>query len=301
METTKVILEKDQKTPQTSNAASKEVSKEIPEDLFEEELTPICELNKEASKLSFTPLPINENRPKNYSTYIATNLKEISKLSGLNFQKAIEDPDLAKTISIDFTQFKKKIVLLDMDETLIHADFMESFDPNEYDQIVHFEVDEQDFQVGIFIRNGVQQFLQEISQKFSIGIFTAACKEYADAVLDILDPERKFIEFSLYRNSCLNVSGSNIKDLRILKGLSLKDVVLVDNNICSFSNQLDNGILVSSFYTQRDDADLYQVMHYLLNYIYDSDDVRVVNSQFFKFTEIMESFTPQKIQCCCEC
>jgi CTD small phosphatase-like protein 2 len=254
------------------------------------------EFNKEASNFPFYPLNISENFPENYSNYISTNLREISKLSELNFSQIVKDPSLCETLSCDLSCQKKKIVLLDLDETLIHADFDEEFDLSEYDQIIHFISQGKKISVGILIRNGVFEFLEEISKMFCIGIFTASCQEYADAILDFLDPKRKYIQFSLYRNSCLNVNGINIKDLRIL-GLSLENVVIVDNNLCSFANQLENGILVSSFYNNKNDSDLFQVMNYLINFIFTSNDVRIVNEKFFNFKEIMNTNKPQKMKC----
>lgn len=242
------------------------------------------------SNIPFNPLGISENFPENYHKYISTNLKEISKLSEINFTDIINEN--VSSIKLNLSNINKKIVLLDLDETLIHSDFEEEY--SNYDKIIEFESDGYLYNVGIFVRNGVHEFLEEISKYFLIGVFTASCKEYANAILDYLDKDRKYIKFSLYRNSCLNVNGNNIKDLRILN-LNLKNVVIVDNNLCSFANQLENGILVSSFYNNKNDSDLFQVMNYLIHFIFTSNDVRIVNERFFNFKEIMNTHLPQKI------
>ncbi len=59
--------------------------------------------------------------------------------------------------------------MLDMDETLIH------YYENNGD--------------GAFrVRPGCQQFLKEMSELYEVGIFTAAMQDYADWVLDSIDP-----------------------------------------------------------------------------------------------------------------
>jgi hypothetical protein len=56
----------------------------------------------------------------------------------------------------------------------------------------------------------------------------------------------------------------------------------------SFTNQLSNGILINSFYYDKNDSDLYSVMGYLLTYIAPADDVRKINEMFFNFNEILK-------------
>lgn len=66
-------------------------------------------------------------------------------------------------------------------------------------------------------------------------VFTASHQSYADVVLDYLDPKRELIEHRLYRDSCMvTEEGVYIKDLRIIKNRSLKEMVIVDNAVYSF-------------------------------------------------------------------
>jgi len=53
-------------------------------------------------------------------------------------------------------------------------------------------------------------------------IFTASHRAYADVVLDILDPEHKYIDFRMYREHCIqSPEGIYIKDLRVIENRSL--------------------------------------------------------------------------------
>ena len=146
------------------------------------------------------------------------------------------------------------------------------------------------YKVGIFLRHKVKEFLQEISKYFDIGIFTASLPEYADAAINYLDPEEKIIKFRLYRNHCVNVGGLiKVKDLNILGDICLDKIVLLDNNIYSFANQLSNGILINSFFGDKNDDELSNVTKYLIEYIFPSADIRKVNEQFFGFETILNA------------
>ena len=63
---------------------------------------------------------------------------------------------------------------------------------------------------------------------------------------------------------------------------------MLDNNIYSFSAQLNNGILINSFYNDKNDNELSNVLNYLNNYILPAEDVRKINEQFFGFKKIID-------------
>lgn len=286
----------------------------------------------ETSKLNFNPITINENIPGNYDNYVGIALSHIAKMKNINFNYILDSSIMKESFLNErierISNNNKKILLLDLDETLIHADFKEEFlNSNEkYDEIITFysvdeslstleesNKDEDDTEsnitddeskdenekeneninkVGIFLRPGVRNFLEEVSKHFEVGIFTASVPEYADAAINYLDPENKFIKFRLYRNSCINVGDLvRVKNLRILKNIPLKDIVLVDNNMYSFAPQLDNGILINSFFCDKKDDELENVLSYLIEFILPAEDVRKVNGEFFGFKRIVEDMS----------
>ena len=287
------------------------------------------------SSLDFIPLPITENIAGNYDKYLRISLFHIHQLKKYFLNTNPKSDELRekyfgkifeKNISRD-----KKILLLDLDETLIHADFLEDSIDNEiinenqnnkYDTIISFYTEEPSNnnnhtndnnnndtnttddeskddssekvlnKVGIFIRPKVKEFLEEISKLFEIGIFTASIPEYADAVINYLDPDERYIKFRLYRNDCVIIGDLlRVKDLSIFGEENLNRIVLLDNNIYSFPKQLSNGILVNSFFCDKKDDELSNVRKYLIEYIFPCDDVRKINEQFFGFKTILENFT----------
>jgi CTD small phosphatase-like protein 2 len=281
------------------------------------------EFKKQTLSIEFNPLGSRENYPGNYDNYIQTSLTHISQLRKIRFDYALSNkkiyegvPDYTNKIKPD-----KKILLIDLDETLIHSDFnLEYLNDKKvkYDTIIKFKDTESDFEenyedyydmrrkklkhelfneekeykVGVFIRKGAKEFLTEVSKYFVVGIFTASVKAYADAVIDYLDPNKNLIQFRLYRNNCINVNDKIfVKDLRIIKGIDIKDIILLDNSIYSFSSQINNGILVNSFFNDKNDIELYNVLGYLLNFLVKAEDVRVVNEQFFNFDKIINDLS----------
>ena len=282
------------------------------------------EFQKQIANIEFNPLGSRENYPGNYDNYLMIALSHISQLKKIRFDYALSDKKLYQGVP-DYTnklEPGKKMLLIDLDETLIHSDFnleyindkrikydaiikfketQEEFEENSedyYDKIrkkfdIPFLNEEREYKVGIFVRKGAKEFLTEVSKYFEVGIFTASVKEYADAVIDFLDPNKNLIKFRLYRNNCINVNDRIfVKDLRIIKGVDITDIILLDNSIYSFSAQLNNGILVNSFYNDKNDIELYNVLGYLLNYIVKAEDVRIINEQFFNFEKIINDLGP---------
>ena len=138
--------------------------------------------------------------------------------------------------------------------------------------------------------------MEEVSKYFEVGIFTAGIPEYADAVINYLDPDNKYIKLRLYRNNCINVGDLiRVKDLSILKNINIKNIVLVDNNMYSFIPQMNNGILINSFYGDKEDEELNNVLRYLIDYIFPADDIRKINEQFFGFKTLMNEITKKLI------
>jgi len=72
-----------------------------------------------------------------------------------------------------------------------------------------------------------------------------------------------------------------IKDLRIFKNRSMKDMIIVDNAVYSFGSQLSNGIPITPFKDDKEDREFLFLMNYLEN-IKDLDDLRVANRELFR-------------------
>jgi len=75
-----------------------------------------------------------------------------------------------------------------------------------------------------------------MSKHFEIGVWTASTTGYALAVVNLLDPERKYLEFIMDRRNCLKTAQNLfIKDLRLISNRKLENMILIDNGVYSFA------------------------------------------------------------------
>ena len=284
------------------------------------------------------------NTAGNYQNYVINSLTSI-----LDIKKQIKDIKLTQNNDTKYKQNKnqkqkEKILVLDIDETLLYADFQERFKAlGIYDCILNFdkpltpeeenklkleqhllkkinqlkninlenkELEGKDVikeikqmnstqindnvnvklpkvKVGVILRPGVKEFLFRLSLNYEISIYTASHYNYAKAVADYLDPKHQIFNQIFSRNDCLNLDNQiYIKNLDIFP--SIKKVILLDNSMYSFMNHISNGILINSFFGDKKDNELMNVLKYLEERVLNAEDVRHVNAKFFYFQEIMD-------------
>jgi len=86
------------------------------------------------------------------------------------------------------------------------------------------------------VRPFAVELLKALSTDFEIVVFTASHSSYAKAVLDYLDPHKRYIHHRFFRDHCIiTPQGVYIKDLRIFADRSLSEMVLIDNAAYSFA------------------------------------------------------------------
>lgn len=89
--------------------------------------------------------------------------------------------------------------------------------------------------------------LIELKQIYQIIAFTASEQQYADAILDFLDPDASIFEARLYRHNCVMTPFGYVKDLRIFDR-DLSKVLMIDNSCLSFAFNVNNGVPILPFY-----------------------------------------------------
>lgn len=231
---------------------------------------------------------ISANYVENYDNYVVNNLIIISYLEKI-LPKDVKPPKLNNEQIDAIRSFDrtKKTLFLDLDETLIHSDTMGQFD--KHDAVIKLILDENEIEFGLLIRPFCKEFLEFASKNFNVILFTAGHKIYAEAIINHLDPKKEFFHLRLYRDSCIEFKNFFIKDLSILPTFGLKDLIIVDNCLFSFSRSLTNGILISTYYNEENDSELSNLMGYLENNVVDCKDIRSINENVFKF-ESTKSF-----------
>ena len=239
---------------------------------------------------------------------VAESLKEFIELdydSIFNSKNRDNVKYLYYTTPMEIDDLPKKLLLIDLDETLIHSEFRtkeyyktlklftkiskcltKTFSYSDGNYVYYIEV---------YFRPHLKEFLDEVSKYFDLAIFTAASKGYADTILDFIDPNNELFQFRLYRDACIPIQQKlYIKDLRIIKDYDPMNVLLMDNSLYSFMNQPSNGMLVNSFYTNHKDTQLISAKNFLINHILPCDDIREECEKWYHFTNLFYKGTSKE-------
>ena len=174
-------------------------------------------------------------------------------------------------------------LVLDLDETLVHCSIEPVASP---DFIFPVSYDGSEFRVHAYKRPYLRWFLKRVAAMFEVVLFTASLPQYAEGLMNVMDPRREIFAHCLYRSSCLQGFNSFIKDLSLL-GRDLATTVIVDNSPQAFSFQPDNGIPIRSYFDAKDDCELRKLLPFLQR-LAQADDVRPLLRQRYKVSEKIE-------------
>jgi len=145
----------------------------------------------------------------------------------------------------------KKTLVLDLDETLVHASFEPVDGP---DFIVPVKFSGTTHHAYVRVRPGAQQFLTAMAPMFEIVVFTASLQKYANPVIDHLDPGG-VVQHRLFRESCVQFQNNFIKDLSLL-GRDLSKTIIIDNAPTSYLFHPQNALPCVSWFDDPTDHEL---------------------------------------------
>ena len=172
-----------------------------------------------------------------------------------------------------------KLLVLDLDETLIHARSRDEPD-------LPWPAQRQVAQFRVHLRPGVREFMSTVLERFvGVGIWTSANTEYATAMLErIVDRSR--LRFIFARDRCVQGYDRDekesywIKDITELDGFGFdpEKILVVDDKPRGFERSSANLIPVRPFRGDPADSELPKLLRYL-EQLGPLEDVRAVDKR----------------------
>eukprot|EP01013_Petalomonas_cantuscygni_P044622 TRINITY_DN924_c0_g1_i1.p1 TRINITY_DN924_c0_g1~~TRINITY_DN924_c0_g1_i1.p1 ORF type:complete len:439 (-),score=58.84 TRINITY_DN924_c0_g1_i1:968-2284(-) len=150
----------------------------------------------------------------------------------------------------------RPLLVLDLDETLVHSSFRPVTVP---DIVLPVELHGTQYHVYVKKRPYVHEFLEAVAQRWEVCVFTASVSQYADPLLDKLDPTGTLIQHRLFRQHCAFVNGLYVKDLDRMNR-PLERVVILDNSPTAYLFHPNNALPILSWFDNMDDTELRYVL-----------------------------------------
>ena len=159
-------------------------------------------------------------------------------------------------------QKSNKLLILDVDETLIHATEKElGFSPD-------FKLEKY----FVYKRPHLDQFLENISKHFTIGIWSSADDSYVTEIVNKIKPDNIEFEIIWGRSRCSlkkdytfdNYFFEKRLDKLKKKGFKLEQIIIVDDTPEKSRNNYGNVIYIKEFLGDTTDEELNHLLDYLL-------------------------------------
>ncbi|XP_076472576.1 CTD nuclear envelope phosphatase 1-like [Babylonia areolata] len=157
------------------------------------------------------------------------------------------------------SMMKRKTLVLDLDETLIHSHHdgvLRQVKPGTPpDFVLKVTIDRHPVRFFVHKRPHVDYFLEIVSSWYDLVVFTASMEIYGAAVADKLDNNKGFLKRRYYRQHCNLDCGSYTKDLAAICP-DLSSIFILDNSPIAYRQFPDNAIPIKSWFSDPHDTAL---------------------------------------------
>jgi CTD nuclear envelope phosphatase 1 len=183
---------------------------------------------------------------------------------------------------------ERKILVLDLDETLVHSSFKDSAGCD-----LSVEVDVDDVPTVFFVRKRphLELFIRIARQWYDLVIFTASLRRYADPLIDALDPTGSLFCARYFRDDCVRLPPYNfVKNLSTVSP-NLGKVIIVDNSPASYAMHAANALPIDAWYDDPFDEELLNLLP-VLRSLSILEDVRSVLGLRLTRGSLMSRYRP---------
>jgi len=173
-----------------------------------------------------------------------------------------------------------KLLLLDLDETLIHATTVPlTITPDFQFDLYH-----------IYKRPGLERFLINISQHFTLGVWSSAGNAYVEEIVKMITPDT--IEWFMIwgRSRCTikrdyNLDGYYFEkrlDKVKKKGFKLEQIIIVDDSPEKSRSNYGNAVYIEPFTGNGNDNELTYLYDYLLT-LKEAGNIRAIEKRGWRY------------------
>ena len=194
---------------------------------------------------------------------------------------------------------KKKTLLLDLDNTLIYA----------IEEAKHTSPKSPKYNIPMYrteihnisyvIRPGLMSFLKEMRKYYEMWIYTAGETEYAKDILNSIDPKHEYLLGALTRKNCIQLTATDktteesrlftIKSVKLIQNRKSKDIVVIDDTLHVWAEDLSNILPIPSFKGSQKDSEL-QLRVDLLRTLALADDVSQLLNKIFGINKLVHQY-----------
>jgi len=165
------------------------------------------------------------------------------------------------------TMVRRKILVLDLDETLIHSHHDGIIRPmvkpgTPPDFILRVNIERHPVRFFVHCRPHVDYFLSVVGQWFDLVVFTASMEIYGTSVADKLDRGRGLLSRRYFRQHCTVDYGGYTKDLSAIHA-DLSSIFILDNSPGAYRKFPQNAIPIRSWFSDPSDTCLLNLLPFL--------------------------------------
>ena len=173
-------------------------------------------------------------------------------------------------------EISKKLLILDLDETLIHA------------TVKKLEINE-DFKFDkyfVYKRPFLEDFLIEMSKYFTLGIWSSADDEYVLEIVNLIKPENLNFEIIWGRSKCSKRKDHTFDEYYFekrldklkKKGFKLEEIIIVDDTPEKSRTNYGNVIHIKEFSGSTEDQELKYLQDYIVT-LKDVENIRQIEKR----------------------